>query len=334
MLYKLRQADGVSASMTPLPFGDMQREKHLEDLLAKHLPGLLFEDNELMPISQERARQEEADIYALNEKGDLIVFELKRGSAGEDAIYQALRYCETAAHWDFQALQKKLRVYLRQPEIGLLDAHRKHFGLQYALNESDFNRLQHLIVVGSAGSDALVRNVNYWRSRGLSVNFIPYRVYDIGGEQYFEFFSPPYDRHANPAEAKGVIFDTNRSFDENSIWYMCENNRVAAFGSVKGIIKSLRKRDRVFLYHAGEGIVAAGEVKGEAKEDPAMDALYCDLNWLTGKPSKGSPYTSVPAWQIKQITQRNFYWATTMKTPYLSIVESQTLLDALKATLG
>jgi len=44
-----------------------------------------------MPIFQERQYQKEADIYALNEKGELIIFELKRGSAGEGAVHQALR---------------------------------------------------------------------------------------------------------------------------------------------------------------------------------------------------------------------------------------------------
>jgi len=32
-----------------------------------------------MPIFQERQLQPEADIYALNREGDLVIFELKRG---------------------------------------------------------------------------------------------------------------------------------------------------------------------------------------------------------------------------------------------------------------
>ena len=58
---------------------------------------MLFEGNELMPICQERPQQEEADIYALNERGELVIFELKRDGAGADAVHQALRYCEKAA---------------------------------------------------------------------------------------------------------------------------------------------------------------------------------------------------------------------------------------------
>lgn len=54
----------------------------MEDLLAQNLWDVLFEDSQLMPIFQERLWQPEADIYALNEQGDLVIFELKRANAG------------------------------------------------------------------------------------------------------------------------------------------------------------------------------------------------------------------------------------------------------------
>ncbi|GJL68314.1 MAG: hypothetical protein NPIRA06_09490 [Nitrospirales bacterium] len=333
MLYKLSQSNGIPDQLTPLAFGNLNLEKHLENLMADQMAGVLFEDNEMMPIFQERSLQAEADIYALNEKGDLIIFELKRGPAGGDAVYQALRYCETAANWDFNTLQTKLATHSKDPTIRLQAAHKIHFGLERALDESDFNTRQHLLIVGTAGSDDLIRNVNYWKSKGLSVNFIPYRVFEIGGESYFEFFSHPYDRHVNPAHAKGVIFDTNLSYDPESIWYMCENDRVAAFGDIKGVVHSLGKGDIVFLYHKGQGIIAAGEVKSEVKEDNEQDGLYRDLRWLTPKPTKGSPYKYMPAWQIKQVMDRNFWWAKTMKAPYLSKEEAGKLLEALKTTL-
>ena len=91
MLYKLNAASGIPDKLTPLAFGNLNLEKHLENLMAAQMAGVLFEDNEMMPIFQERSQQPEADIYALNEKGDLIIFELKRGPAGGDAVYQALR---------------------------------------------------------------------------------------------------------------------------------------------------------------------------------------------------------------------------------------------------
>jgi hypothetical protein len=334
MLYKLGKTNGIPDCLSPIAFGNLQLEKHLENLLADTLAGVLFEDNEVMPIFQERQQQAEADIYALNEKGDVMIFELKRGEAGPDAVYQALRYCETAAHWDFNTLQAKLTTYLVNASADLREEHKTHFGLESALDESDFNRHQHLIIVGTAGNDNLIQNVDYWKSKGLSVSFIPYRVYQLGGEEYFEFFSHPYDRHANPAHAKGVIFDTNLSYDANSIWYMIDNNRVAAFGDIQHVVNWLGRGDLVFLYHRGKGIVAAGEVSSDVKSDSSWDALYRDLRWRTNTPIKAHAFKAMPAWQIRQVTNRNFYWAKTVKVPYLSREEAETLLAAVVTTLA
>jgi hypothetical protein len=186
-----------------------------------------------------------------------------------------------------------------------------------------------MVIVGSAADDSLVRNIDYWRSKGLALEFIPYRVYRIGGESYFEFFSTPYDRHSNPAHAKGVIFDTCGTHIEDSIWYMVEGNRVAAFGSQKHVVNYLSKGDTVFLYHKWEGIVAAARVTGKVKEDTAWNACYREVEWLTSPPDK-SGYVAMPASEIKAIMGRDFYWAKTIKTPHLSKSDSDTLLVAFR----
>ena len=71
-------------SLEPLEFYDISqfegKEKDLENLLAKNLSDLYAEGGQLMPIFQERQGQEEPDLCALDKNGNLIVFELKRGS--------------------------------------------------------------------------------------------------------------------------------------------------------------------------------------------------------------------------------------------------------------
>jgi hypothetical protein len=206
--------------------------------------------------------------------------------------------------------------------------------LEHPLDRSAFNRRQQLIIVGSAGDEELIRNVGYWKSKGISLDFIPYRVYKIAGEHYFEFFSLPYDQHSNPDEARGVIFDTNLSYDEECLWYMCDGNRVAAFDSIKGIVHSFNRNDIVFLYHKGHGIVAAGQVMCDAKEDVDENAMYCDLKWLTPKPTRGKCLKVMPVPQIKEVTGRNFYWAKTMKPPFLNKEDAAHLLEKLKIVLA
>jgi hypothetical protein len=338
MLYKLGQTNGIFDSLEAVPFQSVPLEKHLEDLLAKSLLDVLFEGNELMPIFQERSQQEEADIYALNKQGGLVIFELKRDGAGSDAVHQALRYCEKAAHWKYVRLQEMLATYTKVKPTDLQKEHQKNFNLEHPLEKSAFNTRQRLIVVGNAASENLIRNVDYWKSKGLLIDFIPYRIYALKNgdqkEHYFEFFSIPYDKHSNPAHIKGVLFDTCRSYNKDSIWYMCEKDRVAAFDQAH-VVSYLGKNDIVFLYHKGVGIIAAGKVISGVKEDADMKGKYRDLEWLTAKPvNGGGKLKAMPPKMIKKVLGHNFFWARTIKTPYLSKLESEKLLEALIRHIG
>jgi hypothetical protein len=333
MLYKLGQTNGIFDSIAPVTYHSCHAGKHLENLVAEKLLEVFFE-NELMPIFQDRSRKSEADIYAVNRKGDLVIFDQKRVGVGGSAVHQGLRYCETAAHWSYDSLQKLLAKYSGTEDVNLQKEHQSKFNLERPLEKSVFNSAQHLIVVGCAGDDELIRNIDYWKSKGISLDFIPYRIYKIGDDNYFEFFSIPYDRHMNPAGFKGVIFDTCRKQYPESIWYMCDNNRVAAFGDHQQTIHCLNRNDIVFLYHKYEGIVAAGRVKSDVKSDPNVrDTLYRDLEWLTQKPKRDA-FKSMPAMAIKNILGHNFFWAKTIKIPYLGKKEAEKLLKAFKHTIG
>lgn len=180
--------------------------------------------------------QAEADLYALDRNGNLVIFELKRGVAGEDAVLQAIGYAQRAGRWVLSELQRRYDAYLEKRGLARLDLRQAHLDalqLEHPLEPSNFNRRQHLYIVASAGNERLIEAIDYWKNQGLSVEFLPYRIYEIQGTRYFEFFSFPYDRHRNPATVKGVLFDTNRTYDEDSVWEMMEKSRVAAYGDLK-----------------------------------------------------------------------------------------------------
>lgn len=74
MLYKITTNQDNAEKLEPIAFKDFasfgKSEKELEELVAQNILGVLYEDTSLMPVFQERPYQAEADIYALNEKGD------------------------------------------------------------------------------------------------------------------------------------------------------------------------------------------------------------------------------------------------------------------------
>ncbi len=338
MLYRLTNAQDGSKELEPLAFLDFAAlgkvEKDLEVLLATHLLDVLFEDAALMPIFQERAMQAEADLYAINRDGELIIFELKRGFAGSDAMLQALRYGQDAGQWSYNVLEEKYRTYCGNAGASLAEAHREAFSLERTLSPSEFNTRQHFMIVGSAANDSLITAVDYWKRRGISVDFLPYRLYSIGDQYYFEFFALPYDRHQNPSSAKGVLFDTNRSWNEDAVWNMVEHNKVAAYGSSKHVVDYLNLKDLVFFSHKWVGIVAAAEVTGQAKNNGA-DERYRDVKFLTPVPSKDIGIKKfMPFNQVSTVLGKSFFWARTIKVPYLSREEAQQLLAELKKVVA
>ena len=337
MLYKLGSTNGRFDTLEPVAFKDFSSfgnlEEDLEDLIANNILNVLFEEASLMPVFQERQWQPEADIYALNEKGELIIFELKRESAGEDAVTQALRYAQDAGQWSYATLQSKYRAYREKEDADLLAEHKDTFELEHKLDTKEINNKQRLVIIGSAADDSLINAVDYWKHQELSIDFLPYRVYELNGEKYFEFFALPYDKHSNPSHIKGVLFDTNRTYDEDSIWYMIENSRVAAFDDAMRWVNYVNQGDFVFFCHKGEGIVAAGQVQKGNIKSPDEHTLYRDVEFITPVPKKGEERYAMPYSNVYEITGKSFYHAKTLKVPYLAKEEAENLARELKSYL-
>ncbi|MBA7514985.1 hypothetical protein ES705_07957 [subsurface metagenome] len=332
MIYKLSLEENNPHKLEPVPFFDFSQlgkiEKDLENLIADNLLNILFEDNALMPIYQERSFQGVADIYALTEKGDLVIFELKRGVVGDEAMVQILRYTQTAGQWGYDRINNYFKK--DNPNKELAETHREDFQLDRTLTPAEFNRNQHLYVVGSAANETLAKSLTYWKLKGLSVEFIPYRIYKIGDQLYFEFFSKPHDIHINPNQIKGVILDTNRTYNEECVWDMLKKKRAAAYGDVTYVADYIKKRDFVFLSHRNYGIIAAGQAVSNSKEED-KEERYVDVKWLTKVPTKGEEIKNyMPFSVVTELLGHGFFWARTLKTPYLSKDESELLFNELK----
>jgi hypothetical protein len=224
--------------------------------------------------------------------------------------------------------------------LNLREAHRQAFGLSKALEESSFNKSQRMYVVASSAEEGLIAAVSYWQRRGLNIEFLPYRVYDFGGERYFEFFSKPFDLHPNPLYAKCVLFDANASYDipGQKPWVerMIKQHRVSAYGDIKGAVDYLQRGDTVFYYQKGFGVIAAGQINGTSPQEFKKDEeRYWDVKFLTQVPKKfNGVYKALSVAEIREITELNFYWAKTLKVPYLKAKETEKLLVATIQKLG
>ena len=336
MLFELKLSQESNDDLKPLPFKtlkDMGRqEKDLEQILDDHLHDTLYQQAPLMTFFRERSFQEEADLYALNRKGDVVLFELKREGAGAGAVQQILRYAQVAGQWSYSELDEKYRTYA-EDEKELREAHQETFGLEEPLDTSQFNRRQELRVVGNAADTKIIEAVEYWTGQGLDLSFVPYRIYTIGGSHYFEFFAKPNDRRINPADRKGVLFDTNRSYNQGAVWDMIERKRVTAYGGSKDQADYLNRGDIVFYYDKGDGVIAGAKVTSETKED-GDDERYHDVEFLTPIPRGEEDLFPMSPSAVEDVTGASFYWARTVKYPYLTYQQAEELLGALRDHLA
>lgn len=336
MLFELQLDEEGKDDLKPLPFktlSDLDRlERDLEQILDDHLHDTLYQQAPLMTFFRERSFQEEADLYALNQAGDVVLFELKREGAGAGAVQQIFRYAQETGQWSYADLADRYRKYAGE-EKDLREAHRKTFGLDSALSRDQFNRHQELRIVGNAADTNLIEAVEYWSGQGLDLSFVPYRIYEIGDSYYFEFFAKPNDRRINPADRKGVLFDTNRSYDEEAIWDMISQERIAAYGGQKKQADYLNQGDMVFYYDKGDGVVAAARVVSETKEE-GEDQMYHDVEFETPIPQSEEELSAMSPSTVEDVTGESFFWARTAKYPYLTHEQAEELLAALREHLG
>ncbi len=320
-------------SLEPIEFYDISKfegkEKDLENLLANNLSDLYAEGGQLMPIFQERQWQEEPDLCALDKNGNLIIFELKRGYIPGDTTIQVMRYAQSYGQMRYAELNELFQVYTKSKNE-LKTIHAETFGLDEPLKEELFNDKQKLVIIGGYADYSLIRAVDYWKDKGIDIDFIPYRFYRIAGEIYFEFFAKPYDYHINPRERKGVIFNTNRSYSENSVWDMFKGCKVSAYGNAARCVNCFNKNDYVFFYHNGYGIIGAGIIKDvRAKEIIDNDELFRQVDLITPQINREEDIRYISPSELRNLLERSFYFASTIITQNLSIDESEKIVKEL-----
>ena len=86
----------------------------------------------MMRIFQERARQEEPDLCALDKNGNLVLVELKRGEVQGDTTIQGMRYAHSwgqKSYYDLNEAYAKYCDKYKLPKQELKEAHDDAFGL-------------------------------------------------------------------------------------------------------------------------------------------------------------------------------------------------------------
>lgn len=330
MLYKYDETSQKLEMLNFYDFEDLEgKEKDLENLLAANLRDIYTENGLLMPIFQERPWQEEPDLCALDKDGNLVIFELKRGRVQDDTTIQIMRYAQDFGQKTYIELNEVYKNYAGV-DVELKAMHAQNFGLDTPLEDNRFNRKQSLVIVGSSTDHDLMNAVDYWRAKGVDIDFLPYRFYRVDGELLFEFFAKPYDYHLNPSDRKGIIFDTNATFDPEAYRDMFKERKVSAYGNSARFVRRFNKGDYVLYYHAGYGVIGVGQIiDSNVYENKESGEEYRRVRLLTPEVESIDDACYISPSELSEITGKSFLFGSTVKSPYLSAAEVMRVAEEL-----
>ncbi len=193
MLYKLKSTDSKTTFVPVTPTTMTKQgflEKEMEQWLADNPHAVLPEDEErVLVISQETAFQNLTDILAVDEQGNLLVIEVKRGQTPRDVIAQALEYASAVAEWDYQELNRRATQYFAGRAMtyeSLLSAFQGVFDIDPGkFSESQFNQRQRIFIVGEAIEPKIERTARWLLRQGVEVGCISYTCYRTEEKELF-----------------------------------------------------------------------------------------------------------------------------------------------------
>lgn len=315
MLYKLNQDSNRTSykKVRRISLSEMGwKEIDLQNLISANIQDFIS-SNDLMTIFNERPRQEEPDILAIDKTGDIYIFELKRWSGKQENLLQVLRYGQLFGKSNYDDLNELYKKYQKNGHADLAVDHSLYFQLQKneILTPESFNRKQHFLVVTNGLDQETVESIVYWKSNGLNIDAIIYWVFEINNQYYIEFNMYSQAEDFLEYENNCYVLNTNlRSNPKYTEEMLSEQKAAAYYPGWREKIQKFQKGDLVFLYKSGTGIIAYGYANGKLNKSPCDG--HKDYEYNMKLENFETLSTPISASTMKKITQQGFNFRQTM----------------------
>jgi hypothetical protein len=179
-VYRLERDD-----LTLLSEKRIDKEKHLEERLIR-AESAKIGDVEMLYVSRQRGIDEGGrfDILGVDEDGNMVIVELKRGAAKREVIAQALEYASKIREAEYGYIQQQYQDFRSAEQdsdiaLDLNEAHAEHFDLDEPIGPEDFNADQRLVIIASdiQESEDLLRMADFLREHEIDVVPVEYSWY-------------------------------------------------------------------------------------------------------------------------------------------------------------
>ena len=285
-----------------------KKEKNLEEFLKRRIGNEIFP--QYMIFGNERSLQKEADLFAVDGNGALVVIELKvAGLYDRGKIYQAMDYAQIFSVWQYSDMNDHFhKCFDLESSETLLSRFEEHFG--YRLNESKFNNTQKIIVISNASSLSTSSASEYWRTRGVNIEEYFYRFYEVGSKTILELSSELF----LPETQGHCWINTCEKYIPGAYLDMVKKEKASAYGGRSQVIGEWMSRSYVFLYLNGYGIIASGIGTNRIGFDEGGEEKFIKLSKFRHGVNRenGKIRKYISAGRIKSLTGQNFYFSNTV----------------------
>ncbi|MYB77792.1 MAG: DUF91 domain-containing protein [Chloroflexi bacterium] len=198
------------------PFEDEHEEVVLEDWLESN-PDAILKKGEVLVIGRQVRTDLDGyiDLLCLDRQGNVIVVELKRGTASRNAIGQALEYVSSVAGFDAQRLEEIFRCYRKNSSLVLAECHRNHFGLDRSVH---LNKDQRIVIVGQQITPEVKQTAEFLNNKGLRVTCVEFKLFEDNSENRLLAFETVIDEDpATPSPPRPPLTEDEfmAALDEN-----------------------------------------------------------------------------------------------------------------------
>jgi len=171
------ESDGTFREYVRNPFQTEHDEALLESWLEGN-PDAIVEGQKLLIVGRQVPTNLGGfmDLFALDEDGNAVVIELKKGRTPRDTLAQALEYASYAEQLDAEKIETFLRSHLDDDSVSLSEYHRSYFGIDSDQAVS-FNKTQRIVIVGERITPEITQTASFLRVRGLDVNCVEFAFF-------------------------------------------------------------------------------------------------------------------------------------------------------------